>query len=76
MWRSLEIILQSFFWIWIIFACVSTLFILISSVGDWPSMLIMLAITLAIQVIIAYGLKWGETYSKRQRAAEVATEGV
>ena len=76
MWRSLETILRSIFWFWVVLACTSTLFIVISSAGDMRGMLMMLALTLAIQVIIAYGLKWGEKYSGRQRAAEVGTEGV
>ena len=74
MWRSLEILLRSVFWLWVIFACLSTIFIAITSIGDLPNMLTMMAITLVIEIVIAYGLKWGEGYSGRQRAAEAEME--
>ena len=74
MWRSLEILVRSVFWLWIILTCLTTIFIAITSIGDLPNMLTMMAITLVIEIIIAYGLKWGEGYSGRQRTAGAEME--
>ena len=69
MWRALEMVLKSAFWLWMVFAGVTTLFILVTGAGDIKDMLIFLAIVLGIEMIILFGFRWGYRYSRRKLEA-------